>query len=252
MNEGIKIAILDMYNGHTNEGMRCIKTITGRFLAQENIEGNYDIFDVRQKNELPDLSYDIYISSGGPGNPAPQGDVWETPFYALLDGIWNYNLKPENEQKKYLFLVCHSFQVAADHWGLGKVCKRRTTSFGIFPMHRTLIGHDEVLFQNLPELFYAVDSRDYQLIEPNLNQLDKWGQIFCVLKKIDRILHSNEPSWPFGFRNRFLVHNSTQKPMRRVCCGILPKLKNVTILLKTMVRKNTMTWCVHCEIQKKL
>ena len=183
MNEGIKIAILDMYNGHANEGMRCIKTITGRFLAQENIERNYDVFDVRQKNEVPDLSYDIYISSGGPGNPVPQGDAWETLFYNLLDSIWNYNLKPENEQKKYLFLICHSFQVAADYWDLGKVCKRRTTSFGIFPMHRTLIGHDEELFQNLPELFYAVDSRDYQLIEPNLNHLDKMGaNILCIEK----------------------------------------------------------------------
>ena len=29
----------------------------------------WDEFDVRLKNELPDISYDIYISSGGPGDP---------------------------------------------------------------------------------------------------------------------------------------------------------------------------------------
>lgn len=184
MNEGIKIAILDMYNGYANEGMRCIKTIAGRFLAQEGIEGHYDIFDVRQKNQIPDLSYDIYISTGGPGNPVPQGEPWERPFFNFLDQIWNYNRQPHHPHKKELFLICHSFQMAAYHWKLGNVCKRRTTSFGIFPIHRTLIGHDEPLFQNLPNLFYAVDSRDYQLIEPNFKNLDHIGaHVLCIEKE---------------------------------------------------------------------
>ncbi len=181
MKKKISIAILDMYNGQANEGMRCIKSIAGRFFAQEDIEGNYDVFDVRQKNELPNLSYDIFIFSGGPGNPIPQDEAWEKPFFDSLDTIWEHN--KYSEQKKYVFLICHSFQMAAYHWNIGKVCKRRTTSFGIFPMHRTLIGHDEPLFQDLPELFYAVDSRDYQLIEPNLNNLDEMGaNILCIEK----------------------------------------------------------------------
>ncbi|MEZ4902322.1 MAG: hypothetical protein R2822_11460 [Spirosomataceae bacterium] len=49
----IKIAILDLNNGHTNEGMRCIRSIAGRFLAEEGIEGNYDVFEVRQKEKFP-------------------------------------------------------------------------------------------------------------------------------------------------------------------------------------------------------
>jgi hypothetical protein len=55
----IKVAILDMYNGHPNEGMRCIKMLAGQFLAQEGIEGQYDVFDVRQECQVPDMSYDI-------------------------------------------------------------------------------------------------------------------------------------------------------------------------------------------------
>jgi homoserine O-succinyltransferase/O-acetyltransferase len=183
MQDTIKIAILDMYNGHANEGMRCIKTICGRFLSQEGIVGKYDIFDVRQKNEIPDLSYDIFISSGGPGNPVPHGESWEKPFFRFLDKIWEYNRQPQHPHKKQLFLICHSFQMAAIHWHLGNVCKRRSTSFGIFPVHRTHAGHYEVFFKNLPELFSAVDSRDYQLVQPNMHVINHIGaKILCIEK----------------------------------------------------------------------
>jgi homoserine O-succinyltransferase/O-acetyltransferase len=180
----LKIAILDMYNGHSNEGMRCIKAIAGRFLAQEGIVGEYDVFDVRQKCELPDLSYDIYISSGGPGNPAPVGEAWERPFFYLLDQIWDYNRRPHHPAKKHLFLICHSFQMACVHWGIGNVCKRGSTSFGIFPMHETHAGHLEPLFAALPDPFYAVDSRDYQVIQPSHTALNRLGaKILCIEKE---------------------------------------------------------------------
>jgi len=172
-----------MYNGHPNEGMRCIKTIVGHFLAQEGVEGQYDVFDVRQKNELPDLSYDIFISSGGPGNPVPQGEAWEKPFFRFLDQVWDYNRQPHHPRKKHLFLICHSFQMAAYHWKLGIVCKRRTTSFGIFPMPRTRAGHEDAILAQLPETFYAVDSRDYQLVQPDFTALNRIGaEVLCIEK----------------------------------------------------------------------
>jgi homoserine O-succinyltransferase/O-acetyltransferase len=181
--ETLKVAILDMYNGAPNEGMRCIKTIAGRFLAQDGIVGQYDVFDVRQKNELPDLSYDIFISSGGPGDPVPCGEDWEKPFFEFLDQIWKYNIAAQKSEKKHLFLICHSFQMAAYHWNLGRVCKRKSTSFGIFPMSRTNAGVQETLFEDLPLRFYAVDSRDYQLIEPNQAALKKIGaKVLCIEK----------------------------------------------------------------------
>ena len=179
----MKIAILDMYNGHANEGMRCIKALVGQFLAQEDVLGRYEVFDVRQKNELPDLSYDIFISSGGPGNPVPVGEAWEKPYFRLLDQIWHYNRQPHHPRKKHLFLICHSFQMAAHHWNLGLVCKRRKTSFGIFPIPRTHAGHQEPVFEALAELFYAVDSRDFQLVQPNFGELHRMGAAVLCLEK---------------------------------------------------------------------
>jgi homoserine O-succinyltransferase/O-acetyltransferase len=186
----IKIAILDMYNGHPNEGMRCIKMLAGQFLAQEGIEGQYDVFDVRQHCQLPDMSYDIFISSGGPGNPLPAGEAWEKPFFMLLDQIWQYNRQPHHPQKKHLFLICHSFQMACIHWKLGLVCKRRGTSFGIFPMIRTHAGLQETLFEQLPDPFYAVDSRDFQVIQPSHHQLERIGaKILCIEKERPHVAH---------------------------------------------------------------
>lgn len=179
----IKIAILDMYDGRPNEGMRCIKMLCGEFLSSDGFKGNYDIFDVRQKSEIPKIeNYDIFISTGGPGNPLPEGHDWEQKYYDFIDHIFLYN--QNSETKKYLFLICHSFQIASHHLKLGEVCKRRSTSFGIMPIHRTEDGETEPFFNKLPEVFYAVDSRDYQLIQPNDENINKMGAKILCLEKI--------------------------------------------------------------------
>ena len=178
----VKIAILDMYNNVPGEGMRCIKTIVGNFLAQEGILGNYDVFNVRADNEIPDLSYDIFIGSGGPGSPLASEDEWEIGFFGLFEKIqtWNQN----NEEKKYFFGICHSFQLLARYFEIGKISKRKSTSFGVMPIPRTESGFQETLFENLPEMFYAVDSRDYQLTEVNYEVVKAVGaKILCLEKE---------------------------------------------------------------------
>lgn len=65
----VKVAILDLYNGHANQGMRCIRQILNEFRELHNLELVYDEFDVRRNNSVPDLSYDVFISTGGPGSP---------------------------------------------------------------------------------------------------------------------------------------------------------------------------------------
>lgn len=171
-----------MNDGHPNEGMRCIKLLVGQFLGQKEIDGSYDVFDVRVKTEVPKLAdYDIFISSGGPGAPLVMGDDWEKPYFDFLDSVLVHNLSYPD--KKHLFLICHSFQLACLHWDLAKVTKRRTTSFGILPMHKTKSGEHEVLFKDLDEPFFAVDSRDYQVIGPKEWKLDTLdGKVLCIEK----------------------------------------------------------------------
>lgn len=175
----LKLAILDMNKGHPNQGMRCIREIADAYDAFLT----YDVFDVRVKNEVPDLRYDLYISSGGPGNPLEGNGIWEIKFYALLDQLWAHNLRP-NGTKKHMFLICHSFQLACNHFGLGDVVPRHSTSFGVLPVHKTAAGKRESLFSALPDPYYAVDSRSWQLIQPNLRVFAKHGATILSLEKI--------------------------------------------------------------------
>ena len=179
MQNTYKIAILDMNAGEPNEGMRCIMMLTGDFLSEDGIKGQYDVFDVRTKNEIPEVEdYDIFISSGGPGTPLLIGEAWEEKYLHFLDSVLHHNLSQYN--KKHLFLICHSFQLACLHWDLARVTKRRSTSFGILPIFKTKSGEQETLFEGLNDPFYAVDSRDYQVIGPKEWKLDTLdGKVLC-------------------------------------------------------------------------
>lgn len=168
-----------MYDSYPNEGMRCIKMLLGEFLAKDGIKGNYDIFDVRGKEELPEIEdYDIYISTGGPGSPIVEGHRWEGRFFNFLDLIANYN--KVNAEKKFVFLICHSFQLAVQHFDLGTVCERRSTSFGVMPIHKV---EEDMLFETLEDPFWAVDSRDYQVIQPRDEEFQRLGATILALEK---------------------------------------------------------------------
>jgi homoserine O-succinyltransferase len=179
-----RVAILDMYDGFENEGMRCIKKIITAFGENESVPVAYTVFDVRQKLEIPGMNFDAYISTGGPGNPSPVGAMWEKKFFSFLDQILQFNANRHNKVKKHLFLICHSFQMASIHWQLANVSKRRKTSFGTFPVHKTATGRKDPLLAALADPFWIVDSRDYQVTQPNQFAFDDLGAKLLCLEKI--------------------------------------------------------------------
>lgn len=180
MKESISIAILDLYDGQPNEGMRCLKELVRNFAASAPLQVTCDIFDVRHKNEMAGLDYDLYISSGGPGSPVEsEGSAWENRFFELMDGIRDHN-QQFPERQKNVFLICHSFQLFCRYYGLGEISKRKSTSFGIFPVHKTADGLREPFFENLENPFWAVDSRDWQVTDPDEAMLRVWGgHVLC-------------------------------------------------------------------------
>ncbi|MBA2250325.1 MAG: GMP synthase [Chitinophagaceae bacterium] len=182
--KSIKVAILDLYEGHPNQGMRCIREILNQFGEANNLEVQWDEFDVRLKNEVPDLKYDIFISTGGPGSPLEsEGSEWEKVYFEWLEKVERWNQQPENHQKKYIFFICHSFQLVCRHWNLAKVCKRNSTAFGVFPVHLLPDGKDEPVFNGMNDPFFAVDSRDWQVIEPQMHVIYKGAKILCIEKE---------------------------------------------------------------------
>lgn len=178
----VRIALLDMNNDQLNQGFRNIREISEAFQQQSEENISITIFDVRHKNEIPDIeNFDIFISSGGPGNPHKEGHKWEEKYAGFLNAVYENN--KTRKLKKYLFLICHSFQIASIHWNLGTICKRKSYSFGVMPIHKTEEGTEEFLFQNLPDPFYAVDSRAFQFIEPNDDRFDELGMKIVALEK---------------------------------------------------------------------
>lgn len=178
----IKVAVIDMNNGFPNQGMRGIQELLQSYREQSQLDMVYDLFDLRQKGEIPDLTYDIYISSGGPGSPFDgEGEKWEHDFFFLLDEIEHFNIK--NEHKKHVFLICHSFQLACRKYGLGTVTRRKSNAFGIFPINLTTDGEAETVFDGLPDPFYSVDSRDWQVVQPNEEDFEKKGAKILAIEK---------------------------------------------------------------------
>ena len=183
MKNQIRIAILDLYEGEVNEGMRCIRQLVEDFKNESSYLVSSAVYDIRGKLEVPTLEFDIYISSGGPGSPLTSaGSEWETLYFQLMDGIQKHNQK--SDTKKFVFLICHSFQIFCRFYGLAKVSKRKSTAFGVMPVHKTRAGQHEPLFNELEEPFWVIDSRDYQITQPNDSAIKKsGGHILCIEKE---------------------------------------------------------------------
>jgi homoserine O-succinyltransferase/O-acetyltransferase len=176
-----KIAILDMYKGEPNQGMRNIHEIIDKFGKGKKIEIYKKVYDVRNKHQIPSLDYDAYISTGGPGSPIEK-EGWELGYVKFIDSVIVHNQTEEN--KKYIFLICHSFQVFCYHFNLGNVCLRKSESFGTFPVHKTIEAEQNYILKDLPEPFYVVDSRKWQVIMPNPSKIKKMGATILAIEKV--------------------------------------------------------------------
>lgn len=170
----INIAVLDLYDGSANVGLDCIMDILEDWSKKNSVEIITTVFDVRGKNELPKVGFDIYLSSGGPGSPIDTEKLqWDIDYCNWLDHMFT--------QKKPVLLICHSFQLACRHFGIGKVGLRKSKQLGILPIHPTL-SHS--IFDQLPDPFFALESRLYQITEPNDEKIERMGATIIALEKI--------------------------------------------------------------------
>lgn len=185
----IKAALIDLYNGEENLGIDSIKSIVQSWGDRE-VDGQIalDQFETRKLGTAPGPDYDLYISSGGPGSPFDgEGQAWEARYFEWLDSIWHYNQRPEVQKgtlaPKHVLFICHSFQMMCRHFELGEVTPRKSTSFGIFKTHQTATGQRDPLFEGLDNPFYVADFRDWQVIRPNLENLQSIGASILAYEK---------------------------------------------------------------------
>jgi len=180
----IRVAIIDMNNCQPNQGMRCIREILNQWGEANNYDVVFDEFEVRQKLQVPDLSYDIYISSVGPGSPLEsENSEWENKYFQWIRQVEKWNKSEANYPGKHVFFICHSFQLACRYFNIAQVAKRNSTAFGVFPVHMLEDANDEIVFEGLRDPFYAVDSRDYQVVKPNHARLQELGGKILAIEK---------------------------------------------------------------------
>jgi GMP synthase-like glutamine amidotransferase len=172
----IRLALLNMYNNIPNLGMQNIRDILSIYPELHITE-----FNVRGNCELPGLDYDIYVSTGGPGSPLEGDGRWDRAYYRLMDRLWLHNQR--SEDKKYVFFICHSFQMICHYLSLGSVIYRKSESFGVFPVHMTEEGRSEPYFQGLSDPFYVADFRHWQLIQPNIERFKRLNCKILALEK---------------------------------------------------------------------
>jgi homoserine O-succinyltransferase len=221
----LKLAILDMNNDAPNQGLRCIKEIVSLF--NEDVESQ--IFNVRARQEIPDTSFDIYISSGGPGSPLDEG-AWRKPYLQLMQDLWGFN-KTSNHQKKSVFFICYSFQVICDYFQLGELKPRRSTSFGVLRVHKTKEGHEDLILEGLNDPFFAVDSRDWQLIQPNLKVFRAHGATILSMEKIRTHVELERAIMAVRFSDEFVgtQFHPEAEPYSMEAYFALPENKKVVI-----------------------
>jgi len=184
MRRSLRIAILDLYKGTENQGMRCLRELIDNFGKTNNFNITLDEFEVRASCQIPHLNYDIYISSGGPGSPMiDDGTNWEKLYFNWIAAVIEFNKDKNNKIKKNVFFICHSFQLACRFFGIAEVKKRKSTSFGIFPVHLINDEMNEDVLQGLSDPFFAVDNRNYQVVHPDYKKMHDSGVTVLAIEK---------------------------------------------------------------------
>jgi homoserine O-succinyltransferase/O-acetyltransferase len=184
----LKVALLDMYNGEDNRGMPMLRSILSRYSNTTE----FKTYDVRLHHEVPAVAdADIFIFSGGPGDPLESDQPWVEPFYALIQDLYDYNAaaREQDNPRKHCFFICHSFQIACHVFGLGQVTERQQMSFGTYPVHKTFEGKQEAFFTGLPDPFYIADFRRYQVVQPNKSRIHQLGCSILCLEKLRPHVH---------------------------------------------------------------
>ena len=172
----LKVAILSMYRDQESQGMKYLRSILEKeSYAFADLSISYQVFATRKSNELPRLSdFDLFISTGGPGDPHDGiGQEWENNYFEFLRNFQAHNAT--GIQPKFLFSICHSFQLLCRFFDIAKVVPRPETCFGTFKCNLQNSGKDDALFGKLPDPFLIVENRNWQCVQPDLEKMESLG-----------------------------------------------------------------------------
>lgn len=167
--EPLRICLIDMNAGVENQAVRCFRRIIDAFAARARVANpglELDSSHVQPRNlfEVPPEACDLYLSTGGPGSPFDgYEDPWCTSYRAFLDGVVNERAR-SREPSRAALVICHSFEIAVQHFGFAHMDRRGARKFGVMPVYPTPAGRRSELLGAFGERFFAWEHRDWEAI----------------------------------------------------------------------------------------
>ena len=169
---------LTMNNGVANEAIRCFRRILNAFVARvraanPRLTVHLEHVQPRNLGELPSHQVDLFISSGGPGSPH---DGWEqrwcTGYRHFLDWMMDAAVhRPDAPPAG--FLVCHSYELAVQHFGFARIRHRGDLKFAIFPAYLTDEGRQTPFLAPFDDRLFIWEHRHWQAVEMDRHMVSR-------------------------------------------------------------------------------
>jgi homoserine O-succinyltransferase/O-acetyltransferase len=174
--EPLRLSLVDMNNGVANEAVRCFRRLLDAFAvrvrsANPRLTVVLEHVQPRNLGELPSRQADLILSSGGPGSPH---DGWDEPwcngYRNFLDSIIERTAQ-RPERAPMAFVVCHSFEIAIQHFRLAEMTRRQDLKFAIFPAYVTEDGAQADYLQPFGERLFVWEHRRWQAVALDASRL---------------------------------------------------------------------------------
>jgi len=193
--EPLRLSLVDMNNGVPNEAVRCFRRLLDAFAARvraanPRLSVLQEHVQPRNLGELPSRHADLILSSGGPGSPH---DGWEEPwctgYRVFLDSVLDRTAQ-HPDTAPAAFVVCHSFEIAIQHFRFAEMARRQELKFAIFPAYVTEEGARCDYLQPFGERLFVWEHRRYQAVGLDAPRLHE--QQGAVLARESRPGHANK------------------------------------------------------------
>jgi hypothetical protein len=168
--QALRLSLVDMNNGVPNEAVRCFRRLFAGFTARvraanPRLSVHLEHVQPRNLGELPSRDSDLVLSSGGPGSPH---DGWDEPwcsgYRAYLDGVMDRATRRPDDGPA-AFLVCHSYEIAVQHFRFATMTERPNLKFAIFPAYLTPGGQRTDFLRPFGDRLFVWEHRAWQAVQ---------------------------------------------------------------------------------------
>lgn len=178
--EPLRVSLVDMNNGVANEAIRCFRRLVTAFVgrvraANPRLTVHLDHIQPRNLGEVPSHQVDLFVSSGGPGSPHDGWDQpWCTAYRKFLD--WTMDAAVHRpEAPPAGFLVCHSYEIAVQHFQFAQMRHRNDLKFAIFPAYVTAEGRKAPFLAPFDDRLFIWEHRHWQAVEMDARRVAAQG-----------------------------------------------------------------------------